>query len=96
MIKKNLLSILEIQISNKVNGMACRKSDGDNTSPEFLSHQGNDNVPEFDAFRANKLLSPLFNYMEMAKQETLQQARDSTRVFHNEYDTTIPRLGNNG
>lgn len=72
--------------------MANRKSNGDNTSPEFQSCQGNDDVPEFDAFRANQLFSPFFNYVEMEKKETLKQARDSTRVFHNDSKDTISML----
>lgn len=64
--------------------MANRKSNRDKTSPEFESGIGNDEIPDFNAYKANPLFSTLFNYFESERKESLKQARDSTRVFHND------------
>ncbi|XP_071133362.1 uncharacterized protein [Mytilus edulis] len=64
--------------------MANRKLDTDNTSSEFEASRDDDEISDIKALKPNSLFSTWFNDMEIEEQETLKQARDSTRVFHND------------
>ncbi|XP_052088577.1 uncharacterized protein LOC127725561 [Mytilus californianus] len=61
--------------------MADRKSNGDKTAPEFKSCPGIDEVPDFRAFMANPVFSPVLNYLQNENKEIIKQSRDSVRVF---------------
>ncbi|XP_063405089.1 uncharacterized protein LOC134688361 [Mytilus trossulus] len=64
--------------------MADRTLYTDNTSSDFEASRENDKISNIQALQANSMFSTWFNYLEIEEQETLKQARDSTRLFHNE------------